>query len=86
MQNLARSFASRWHSPLVAAQMPIKWPQQYIDHAIQHPTIVRLPRRRRKAPVSAPIVPVGESESGEDSSEERNNSEGEDDMDVSPYR
>lgn len=84
MEDLAKSFASQWRAPLVAADIPLDWPAEYVSHAVAHPAIIRAPRHRKKQTV--PLTTAEDFGDDDDSDEERDSSGGEDDVDVSPYR
>lgn len=90
-EDLAKSFASRWHGLLVTNRISISWPEKYIRHAIAHPAVIRAPRRRKYTKSTIPTHEEPDDEDQDDGEDEAEDgveglSEGEDDLDVSPYR
>ncbi|KAF7965003.1 hypothetical protein HWV62_1144 [Athelia sp. TMB] len=99
---LAMSFAARWRPLLVLHGFEPDWPEEYIQYATANPTYVRPARNRKKqkaaavaantvhdpAPAAPAPAPADDDDDDDDDDDEEHidDSEGEDDMDVSPYR
>jgi hypothetical protein len=83
MQNLAETFAALWYPVLMAANLSIEWPVDYILYAQTHPPPGRTWRHRATAKIVEQDTSSGSESSDEDDADGYDSG---DNVDVSPYR